>query len=289
MPLSIGKEICMRRVISIFAASACFLVLALGALPAFSQLGLVLKPPSQVTALGPAGWVLRPPTGDTIPFQSNESVTLSGYVLVPGQTVTISAVDQNTGDRIFLGSTYASKSGSSYENQSYTLYPWKYETGELSANYWAPQQLATDMADSQGHLELFASVRSWCFFIRRFPCTKFLPTFSASALKFVPILPDHGTDPAKVFALSSDGGDATVLFDQYGVKGTRPSWTTVAGMISNPPLVAWSVGSYTVDGGKNIYALICAPNTPGQYPMVVYNHGGINYVPGTISAASMAT
>ena len=156
----------------------------------------------------------------------------------------------------------------------------------LAANYWAPQELAADVGASQGHLELSSSVELRCFFGRiGFPCRKFLPTLSAEALDFLPLPPSYKVDPAQVIARNADGGDATVLFDQFGVEGTPPSWTTVAGMISHPPSgtwssVAWSVGSYPVDGGKNIYALICAPNTPGQYPMVVYNHGGINYGPG---------
>jgi hypothetical protein len=288
MPLNVGRGTAMRRVLSIFAALACFLALALAAPPALSQVV--------------PGWVSSPPTRNAASAQSNESVTLSGYVLVPGQTVTIWAVDQNTGDRVFLSTTQASKSGKSYlvsphgqspgffppHVQSYTLYPWRYETGVLAANYWAPQQLAADIAASQGHLELFASVRGWCSFIRgRFPCREFLPTFSALALEFMPLLPHDSTDPAEGVALNSDGGDSTVLFDQYGVGGGPASWTTVAGMITNPPSVAWSVGSYTVDGGKNIYALICAPNTPGQYPMVVYNHGGINAGPGNPDTGSL--
>ena len=267
----------MRRVLSIFAAFACFLALALAAPPALSQ--------------AVPGWVSSPPTRQAASAQSNESVTLSGYVLAPGQTVTIWALDQNTGERVSLGATHASTSGKSYvvsprgqspgffppHVQRYTLYPWRYQTGVLAANYWAPQQLAADIAASQGHLELFASVQGSCSFLRgQFRCRKFLPTFSALALEFMPLLPHNSVDPAEGVALSSDGSDSTVLFDQYGVGGGPASWTTVAGMISNPPSVAWSVGSYTVDGGKKIYALVCAPNMPGQYPMVVYNHGGIN-------------
>jgi len=37
---------------------------------------------------------------------------------------------------------------------------------------------------------------------------------------------------------------------------------------------AWSVGYYTVEGGKKIYGLICAPTAGGPYPVVIYNHGG---------------
>jgi hypothetical protein len=136
---------------------------------------------------------------------------------------------------------------------------------------------------SQGHLELFAWVPGRCL-LDLLPCQKFLPTLSALALESASysIFGDYKTNPAAVIARLADG-DSTVLFDQYGVGGAPASWTTVAGMISNPPMgsmglsVAWSVGSYTVNGANKIYALICAPSTPGQYPMVVYNHGGINF------------
>ena len=268
----------MRRVLSIFAAFACF------CFPALASAAPTLpgQLPSRPAAPTLPGWVLSPSSRTA--HQSNKSVALSGYVLVPEQTVTISAIDQNTGDRVFLGTTKASNSGKSYSSngQSYTLYPWRYEAGVLGVNYWAPQQLAANIAASQGHLELFVTVLGRCLFFPRFPCPKFLPTFSALALKLMPTFVHYTTDPAEIYALSSDG-ISTVLFDQYGVGGAPASWTPVAGMISSPPSgssfvsVAWSVGSYTVDGGKNIYALICAPSTPGQYPMVVYNHGGINY------------
>ena len=71
-----------------------------------------------------------------------------------------------------------------------------------------------------------------------------------------------------------------MLFDQNGVgSGPETSWVTVQGMISDShsPFyspVAWSVGYYTVEGGKKIYGLICSPTTGGPYPVVIYNHGG---------------
>jgi hypothetical protein len=128
----------MHRVLSIVAASACFFVLAFGALPAFSQ--------------AIPGWVMRPATRSAA--QSSQSVSLSGYVLVPGQTLTISAIDQNIGNRVIIGTTTASTVGKSYfvlplgprylypppRSHSYLLYPWKFEAGVLAANYWAPQE-----------------------------------------------------------------------------------------------------------------------------------------------------
>ena len=38
--------------------------------------------------------------------------------------------------------------------------------------------------------------------------------------------------------------------------------------------VAWSIGSYTVENGTKIYALVCSPPEGGPYPVVVFNHGG---------------
>jgi hypothetical protein len=264
----------MRRVHSIFTVFACFCFLTL-ALAAPTTLPGSPKAPAPTIL----GWVSSPPSRTAA--QSND-VTLSGYVGVPKQTVTISAVDQNTGDRVVLGTIQASTSGLPFpsnplrpsDGQKHTLYPWSYETGVLAANYWAPQQLAADVGTSQGHLELFASVQGSCLLSPRLRCPKFLPTFSdALALRCL-----RGISPCV-----SDGGYSTVLFDQYGVGGGPAPWMPVAGMISNPPSgqtyssVAWSVGSYAVDDGtNNIYALICAPTTSGQYPMVVYNHGGIN-------------
>jgi hypothetical protein len=89
-----------------------------------------------------------------------------------------------------------------------------------------------------------------------------------------------GEDPATAGEVYSDGR-STVLFDQYGVgSGPETSWVSVQGMISNSlspsySPVAWSVGYYTVEGGKKIYGLICSPTTGGPYPVVIYNHGGL--------------
>ena len=88
-----------------------------------------------------------------------------------------------------------------------------------------------------------------------------------------------GEDPVTAGVQYSDG-KSTVLFDQSGVGSSHGSlWVTVQGMISDSHSpyyspVAWSVGYYTVEGGKKIYGLICAPTAGGPYPVVIYNHGG---------------
>ena len=58
--------------------------------------------------------------------------------------------------------------------------------------------------------------------------------------------------------------------------------------------VAWSVGYYTVEGGKKIYGFICAPATGGPYPVVIYNHGGTDNtnggnITGVVTAAGWTT
>jgi hypothetical protein len=91
-----------------------------------------------------------------------------------------------------------------------------------------------------------------------------------------------------------------VLFDQSGVgSGLETPWVTVQGMISDShspyySAVAWSVGYYTVEGGKKIYGLICAPTTGGPYPVVIYNHGGTDStnggnITGVVTAAGWTT
>jgi hypothetical protein len=87
-----------------------------------------------------------------------------------------------------------------------------------------------------------------------------------------------------------------VLFDQSGVgSGPETPWVTVQGMISDShspyySAVAWSVGYYTVEGGKKI----CAPPTGGPYPVVIYNHGGTDNtnggnITGVVTAAGWTT
>jgi hypothetical protein len=104
----------MRRVLSILVAFAFFPTLALAAptLP-------VPKPAAPTIP----GWVLSPSSRTAA--RSNDSATLSGVVFVPEQVVFISAIDQNTGQRVLVGTAKASKvPAKAY--QSYTLYRWTY-------------------------------------------------------------------------------------------------------------------------------------------------------------------
>src|SRR5262249_55199222 len=157
--------------------------------------------------------------------------------------------------------------------------------------YWAPQMIGDDVKASQGRLEIFASAvdvpktgqGKAQNFLSTADGTNLL-TFSTAAAQAAKADPRSQQDPATAAVQYSDGV-YTVLFDQAGV-GLAPAttWTTVAGMIMPPPpagdhyhRVAWSVGQYSVDA-KTIYALICAPATGGPYPVVVYNHGGIQEV-----------
>jgi hypothetical protein len=206
--------------------------------------------------------------------QSANPVSLSGYAGSAGQTVTIQAVDQNTGALVSRGTTMASLSGNTFTTktgETYTLYPWSFNAGVMPANFWAPQTIVPDLATSQGHLEMVASGGGGTF-----------DTFSVAAANSALA---SGLDPASAGYQYTDG-KSTVLFDPNGV-GSPPesAWTTVAGAIldSHSPYyspVAFSVGYYSVEGGKKIYGLICAPTTGGPYPVVIYNHGGIGNVGG---------
>jgi hypothetical protein len=200
--------------------------------------------------------------------ESSNAVTLKGYTLSPGQAITIQAVDQNTGNLDTRGTATSATSGTSYKTSSgtsYTLYPWSFDASVLPANFWSPQSIVADLATSQGHLEIFASAGNNTF-------DTFSEAAASSALA-------SGEDPATAGNQYSDG-KSTVLFDQSGVgSGPETPWVTVQGMISDShspyySAVAWSVGYYTVEGGKKIYGLICAPTTGGPYPVVIYNHGG---------------
>jgi len=151
----------------------------------------------------------------------------------------------------------------------YTLYPWTFDAHVPAPNYWSPQTVVPDVATSQGHLELFASAAGSSFF----------DTFSQAAATSLGSALSSGTDPATAGNQFSDG-KSTVLFDQTGVGyGAGGPWVNVQGMVSDSHVasfspVAWSVGYYTVEGGKKAYGLICAPTTGGPYPLVIYNHGG---------------
>jgi hypothetical protein len=182
--------------------------------------------------------------------------------------ITIQAVDQNTGNLVTRGTAISATSGfpaQTLGGTNYLIYPWSFDAGVLPANFWSPQSIVADLATSQGHLELFASSDGNNFY-----------TFSPAAWNSVVL---SGEYPVTAGVQYSDG-KSTVLFDQSGVGSSHGSlWVTVQGMISDSHSpyyspVAWSVGYYTVEGGKKIYGLICAPTTGGPYPVVIYNHGG---------------
>ena len=207
------------------------------------------------------------PSSRTVGNPAN-AVTLQGYVEKAGQTVTIQAVDQNTGALVKLGTTKAAMSGTPHTTPSgthYTAYAWSFPAGVLALNYWAPQKIVADVATSQGHLELFATAGG-----------QNLDTFSQAALASAQA---SGQDPQTAAANFSDG-KSTVLFDPNGVgSGPETPWVTVAGMISDSHSpyyspVAWSIGTYTVENGTKIYALVCSPPEGGPYPVVIFNHGG---------------
>ena len=200
--------------------------------------------------------------------ESSAPVSLQGYTVFPGQRITIQAVDQNTSNLVTRGTAISATSGfpaQTLGGTNYSIYPWSFDAGVLPANFWSPQSIVADLATSQGHLELFASVDGNNFY-----------TFSPAAWNSVVL---SGEDPVTAGVQYSDG-KSTVLFDQSGVGSSHGSlWVTVQGMISDSHSpyyspVAWSVGYYTVEGGKKIYGLICAPTTGGPYPVVIYNHGG---------------
>jgi len=217
--------------------------------------------------------------------ESSSAVSLTGYTLFPGQTITIQAVDQNTGNLVTRGTAVSGTSGVPSKTPggtNYALYPWSFDAGMLPANFWSPQSIVADLATSQGHLEIFASADGNNF-----------DTFSLAAWKSLAV---SGEDPVTAGVQYSDG-KSIVLFDQSGVgSGPETPWVTVQGMISNSHSpyyspVAWSVGYYTVQGGKKIYGLICAPTTGGPYPVVIYNHGGTDNtnggnITGVVTAAS---
>jgi uncharacterized ParB-like nuclease family protein len=255
----------MLRVRPLFTVVACLSFLALGSLPLLAD---VLSPSSRTDA------------GDSVvvsrtDVSSGKSVTLSGYVTSPGQTVAIQALNQNTGKFDPIDNVPVTASGQTYALPSgarYTIYPWNY-SHVYPPQYWSPQNIVPNLTTSQGHLELSAAAGSTA-----------LGTFSRAALASMHAALGPTPDPPNAFKDYGDGS-TTVLFDRDGVNNPPATqWVNVAGMTSPSPStayssVAWSVGSYTVEGNKTIYALICSPSGGGPYPVVIYNHGGINYGP----------
>lgn len=219
-----------------------------------------------VAGLPLAACVIDPPSRTS--SEPSNPTTLNGFVGTPGQAITLQAVDQNTGQLVLLGTANSATSATPYTaptGTSYKLYQWSFDTGVLAPNLWSPQTIVPDLGTGQGHLEIFASAGG-----------QNLNTFSQAAR-------DSWLASGKDLVLSTpqfSDGTSTVLFDQDGVgSGPGTGWVAVEGMIadSHSPYysqVAWSVGYYTVEGGKKIYGLICAPTEGGPYPVVIYNHGG---------------
>jgi len=203
------------------------------------------------------------------PADSLASVTISGYVPANGDHVTIQAVDQNTGALTTLGHATSSGPGISHTTSAgttYTMFPWSFPAGVLAPHLWSPHSIVDDLKTAQGHLELFASDGANPF-----------ATYSPGAVQAA--MAAGGT-----LGISTGGfsdGNSTVLFDQNGTSNpAHGPWVNVTGMKLTPPggysQVAWSAGYYTVEGGMKIYALICTPTAGGPYPVVIYNHGGID-------------
>jgi hypothetical protein len=234
-----------------------------------------------VVGLPLAACVIDPPSRTS--SESSNSTTLSGFVGSPSQAITSQAVDQNTGQLVTLGAATSVSSATPYTaptGVSYKLYQWSFNTGVLPANLWSPQTIVPDLSTGQGHLEIFASAGGQNLYTFSQPARD---SWLASGKDLVASTPQY-----------SDG-TSTVLFDQDGVgSGPETGWVTVQGMISNSHSpyyspVAWSVGYYTVEGGKKIYGLICAPTEGGPYPVVIYNHGGPTEATSTSAGQTSAT
>ncbi|HEX4292915.1 MAG TPA: hypothetical protein VHZ29_02160 [Rhizomicrobium sp.] len=204
------------------------------------------------------------------PADSLGAVSLSGYVPTKGEKIALQAMDQNTGALVTVGHATSIGPGITHTSNgtSYTMFPWSWSPsgGVLAPNYWSPQNIVGDLKTAQGHLEIVASDGGSPF-----------ATYSPGAVQAA--MAAGGT-----LGISTAGfadGNSTVLFDQAGTgNATHGPWVNAAGMTMTPPggfqKVAWSAGYYTVEGGKKIYALICTPTSGGPYPVVVFNHGGID-------------
>src|SRR5580704_18911769 len=94
------------------------------------------------------------------PADSTKAVTLQGYALSNTTTITIKAINQNTGSLDTLGNATFTGPGIPHTTSggtTYTLYPWTFKAGVIAANYWSPQTIVANIKTTQGHLEVFAS------------------------------------------------------------------------------------------------------------------------------------
>ena len=71
--------------------------------------------------------------------ESSNPVSLTGYTVFPGQTITIQAVDQNTGNLVTRGTAVSATSSVPSKTPggtNYALYPWSFDAGVLPASFW---------------------------------------------------------------------------------------------------------------------------------------------------------
>jgi hypothetical protein len=192
--LLVGLPVTKRSIVPFLAFSVLTLMLA----------ACVTSPPSRTAS------------------ESSGAVTLSGYATSGNQTIAIAAVDQNGGSLMPLGNATSSMSGMPFTTSGgtpYTAYPWSYPAAVLPKNYWSPQTIVPDLATSQGHLEIVASVNGNPF-----------NTFSHAVWNSAT---SSGKDPAAAGGEFADG-TSTVLFDQNGVgSGPEGPWVNVQGMVSD--------------------------------------------------------
>jgi dienelactone hydrolase len=215
---------------------------------------------------------------------SLKDVSLFGCASAAKQGFSVQAADQNFfhGRDTLNGSlpplqSESSATGTSVPGISGTCYQWKFDAGVLPANNWSPQMIVSDLATSQGELQISPYVAG--------PTP--MKTFSQGAAL--------GCSSRDITQCSD--GNATVLFDPNGVgSGPEGQWQPVTGTTWKQPSpnpnhysdVIWSLGTYTVENGgvngpKTIYGLICSPTTGGPHPVVIYNHGGVIGISATVN------
>ena len=150
---------------------------------------------------------------------------------------------------MLLGTATSATSATSYTapaGTSYKLYQWSFDTGVLAPNYWSPQSIVSDLATSQGHLEITAAAGGTTF-----------DTFSPAAADFCGgVAPGPRGRRQPIFGRQIH---RAVRSDRRGLRRGTPFVSPLQGMISDShtqgySAVAWSVGYYTVENGKKIYA-----------------------------------
>jgi hypothetical protein len=251
------------------AVTVRFVKLAVAVIAAVNGILLTSAAPANA-ALAPCFNCITSPSSGTA-WDSRNPVTVTGYVGSGGQTITVQAYDQDARKYFTLGTTTSLNTPDTYlplQGPVQNAYHWHFTSpsngGVVLANYWAPQSVT----DTQGN-----------------------------------VVPNLGSSQGHLEIRALDAGGSLIgqstVFDPYGV-GSDPEgpWVPVTGgYLTRPPdpdkndKVAFSVGYYTVEDGKKIYGLICEPvdgPITGPYPIVIYNHGGINKVGVTIDVGSFS-